>query len=104
LPRAGAEIPAGVRYMGATMPFRNYLDCEHIEVMRAAFRRVCDVLRLNGNTEDPLTEIIVLKIVKRTKAGETDPERLCIDVLSELEAVPVGGESGERQETPAESA
>jgi hypothetical protein len=77
--------------MGATMPFRNYLDCEHIEVMRAAFRRVCDVLRLNGNTEDPLTEIIV----------ETDPERLCIDVLSELEAVPAGGENAELQERAA---
>jgi hypothetical protein len=59
--------------------------------MRAAFRRVCDVLRLNGNTEDPLTEIIV----------ETDPERLCIDVLSELEAVPAGGENAELQERAA---
>jgi hypothetical protein len=67
------------------MPFRNYLKSEHIEVMREAFRRVCEVLQLNGGVEDPITEIIVLKIVELAKAGELDPERLCIDVLVDLE-------------------
>jgi hypothetical protein len=67
------------------MPFRNYLDSEHIEAMRAAFDRVCDVLRLNGNTEDPLTELVVLRIVELAKAGELDPERLCIGVLAEFQ-------------------
>jgi hypothetical protein len=81
------------------MPFRNYnVDPDHIEAMRAAFARVCDVLQLNGNTEDPLTELVVLKIVKLAEAGEADPGRLCIDVLAELETPPVGGESAGRQE------
>jgi hypothetical protein len=36
--------------------------------------------------------------VKRAKAGETDPERLCIDVLAELETPPAGGGGAGRQE------
>ena len=52
--------------------------------MRAAFYRVCDILRLSGDREDPLTEIVVEKIVELAKAGERDPEMLCIDVLAEL--------------------
>jgi hypothetical protein len=52
--------------------------------MRAAFYRVCAALQLNGDTEDPLTEIVVLKIVELAKAGERDPEILCIDVLGAL--------------------
>jgi hypothetical protein len=81
------------------MPFRNYcLDSGHIEAMRAAFERVCHVLQLDRNTEDPLTELVVLKIVKLAHAGELDPERLCIGVLAELERPPVGGESAGRQE------
>jgi hypothetical protein len=84
--------------MGAAMPFSKFnMESERIEAMRVAFRRVCDVLHLNGNTEDPLTELVVLKIVKLAEAGETDPERLCIDALAELET-PVASESAERQE------
>jgi hypothetical protein len=97
VPWADAEILRAVVH-GATMPFRNYnVDPEHIEAMRAAFRRVCDVLQLNGNTEDPLTELVVLKIVELAKAGELDPERLCIDVLAELETPPPSSGAG-RQE------
>ena len=66
------------------MPFSKYnVDAEHIEAMRAAFRRVCDVLRVNGDTDDPV--IVVTKIVELAKTGEPDPARLCIDVLAELE-------------------
>jgi hypothetical protein len=32
-----------------------------------------------------------MKIVGLAKAGEHDPERLCIAVLAELESPPVGG-------------
>jgi hypothetical protein len=32
-----------------------------------------------------VTEHIVMKIVERAKAGELDPELLCIDVLAQLE-------------------
>jgi hypothetical protein len=72
--------------MGATMPFSKLqLDPEHIEAMHDAFRRVCDILQLSCDREDPLTEIVVLKIIELAKAGEYDPEVLCIDVLAELQ-------------------
>jgi hypothetical protein len=73
--------------MGAIMPFSKYsVDSDHIEAMRAAFHRVCDVLQLDCGAEDPMTELVITKIVACAKTGEWDPERLCIDVLAELEA------------------
>jgi hypothetical protein len=57
-----------------------------MEAMRAAFYRVCGILLLSGDYEDPLTELVVLKIVELAKAGERDPEILCIDVLAVLGA------------------
>jgi hypothetical protein len=75
------------RAMGSTMPFSKLqLDPEHIEAMHDAFRRVCDILQLSCDREDPLTEIVVLKIMELAKSGQRDPEILCIDVLAELEA------------------
>jgi hypothetical protein len=74
--------------MGATMPFSRYntaFNADLMEAMRAAFYRVCGVLQLSGDREDPLTEIVVEKIVELAKAGERDPEVLCIDVLAQLE-------------------
>jgi hypothetical protein len=55
-----------------------------MEAMREAFYRVCDILQLSFDREDPLTEIVVTKIVELAKAGERDPEILCIDVLAQL--------------------
>jgi hypothetical protein len=55
-----------------------------MEATRAAFYRVCDILQLSGDREDPLTEIVVAKLVEFAKAGERDPEILSIDVLAEL--------------------
>jgi hypothetical protein len=45
-----------------------------MEAMRAAFYRVCDILQLSCDQEDPLTEVVVTKIVELAKAGESDPE------------------------------
>jgi hypothetical protein len=56
-----------------------------MEAMRAAFYRVCDVLELSCDREDPLTEIVVTKIVELAKAGERDPEILCFTVLADLD-------------------
>jgi hypothetical protein len=53
--------------------------------MRAAFYRVCDVLQLSSDREDPLTEVVVTMIVELAKAGERDPEILCFTVLAELD-------------------
>jgi hypothetical protein len=73
------------------MPFSKHnIDPEHIEAMRAAFHRVCDVLQLDCGREDPMTEIVVTKIVELAKVGELDPERLCIDTLAALEPEPTG--------------
>jgi hypothetical protein len=79
--------------MGATMPFSKYnadFNADLMEAMRAAFYRVCDILRLSGDREDPLTEIVIEKIVELAKAGERDPEVLCIDVLAQLEMPDAG--------------
>jgi hypothetical protein len=71
--------------MGATMPFSKLdLDPEHIEAMHEAFRRVCDILQLQCSREDPLTDLVVMKIMELAKAGERDPEVLCIDTLAAL--------------------
>jgi hypothetical protein len=60
------------------MPFSKYgADPSLMEAMRDAFKRVCAALQLNCGAEDPITEVVVLKIVELAKAGETDPERLC---------------------------
>jgi hypothetical protein len=89
-PRRGAPPPVRVRRLltaplaflgfaqgdhaiGATMPFSKYnIDPEHIEAMRAAFDRVCDILQLDCRPDDPMTEVVVTRIVERAKAGELD--------------------------------
>jgi hypothetical protein len=54
------------------MPFSQYhIDPAHIEAMRSAFQKVCDALQLKCEVGDPMTEIIVNKIVAAAKAGET---------------------------------
>jgi hypothetical protein len=53
------------------MPFsKHHIDPAHIEAMRAAFKKVCDTLLLKCDADDPMTEIIVTKIVALAKAGE----------------------------------
>jgi hypothetical protein len=75
--------------MGATMPFSKFdVDPEHIEAMWAAFHQVCGILQLNADADDPMTEIVFMKIVELTKAAELDPERLCIAVLADLDDAP----------------
>jgi hypothetical protein len=49
-----------------------------------AFYRVCDVLQLKGEIDDPMTEIVAQKIVDLATGGERDPERLCAAVLASL--------------------
>jgi hypothetical protein len=69
------------------MPFSKYnIDNEHIEAMQGAFRRVCHVLQLDSGREDPMTEIIALKIVELAKTGAHDPVQVSECVLAELKA------------------
>jgi hypothetical protein len=66
------------------VPFsKYYVEHEHMEAMRAAFHKVCDALLLNGDVEEPMTEIIVNKIVALAKAGEHDADRLAEHVLND---------------------
>jgi hypothetical protein len=74
--------------MSATMPFSTCnatVSPDLMDAMRAAFHRVCDILQLSCDRDDPLTEIVVTKIVELAEAGERDPEILCMDVLVALE-------------------
>jgi hypothetical protein len=67
------------------MPFTKYVvDPAHIEAMRSAFHKVCAVLQLDGKSGDDVTDIIV--IIERAKAGETDSDRLCSQVLLDMAA------------------
>jgi hypothetical protein len=52
--------------------------------MRSAFHNVCDALMLRCDGDDPMTEIIVTKIVALAKAGEHDASRLVELVLNDL--------------------
>jgi hypothetical protein len=67
------------------MPFSQYhVDPAHIEAMRTAFHVVCDSLQLECDVGDPMTEIIVTKIIALAKAGEHDADRLVELVLNDL--------------------
>jgi hypothetical protein len=68
-----------------SMPFAKHsVEPEHMEAMRAAFYRVCDALLLKDDVDDPITEIVVNKIVSLAKTGEHDADRLAELVLSDL--------------------
>jgi hypothetical protein len=67
------------------MPFSKYdIDPHHIEATRAAFYPVCDALLLKGEVDDPMTGVIVDKIVALTKAGDYNADRLPEHVLNDL--------------------
>jgi hypothetical protein len=71
------------------MPFSKYDDDPaHVEVMRAAFYRVCESLKLTPGSDEDMTERVAMKIVALTKEGETDLDRLCSRALMELDARP----------------
>ena len=61
------------------MPFTKFnLEHEDIEVMRAAFHRVCELLQLDCGADDRVTEIVATKLIEYA--------RLCIGVLASLQA------------------
>jgi hypothetical protein len=67
------------------MPFsHHHIDPAHIEAMRTAFKKVCGALQLKCDKDDPMTEVIVNKIVALAKAGEHDADRLAASVLNDL--------------------
>jgi hypothetical protein len=55
------------------MPFsKHQVSPEHMEVMRSAFHKIREALPLDCKPGEPLTDIIVAKIIEQTRAGETD--------------------------------
>jgi hypothetical protein len=67
------------------MPFPEFMaDPGNMDAMRLVFDRVCAALQLSCNVDDPLTELIVEKIVALARAGEVEPDRLCKLVLQDL--------------------
>jgi hypothetical protein len=70
------------------MPITPYLDGDHFEpetkrVMGVAFEATMASLRL-ADREDPFAAIIARKIIALAKAGESNPDRLCERVLSDV--------------------
>jgi hypothetical protein len=49
------------------------VDPAHIEAMRTAFHIVCDSLQLECDVGDPMTEIIVTKIIALRRRASTMP-------------------------------
>jgi hypothetical protein len=71
------------------MPFTGKaIDPNHLELMRAAFNKICDRLELECRREDPLTDLLVDTIVEIVATGERDPDRLCEGVLARLKGPP----------------
>jgi hypothetical protein len=69
----------------AAMPFsKHHFDSALMDVMRLAFQKVCDALELKCEVGDPMTEIIVEKIVAWAKAGEHDDKSIAAKVLADL--------------------
>ena len=61
-----------------------HVEPAHIEAMRSAFHRVCEVLLIKCDRKDPMAEVIVRKIIRAAKAGEHDTDRLAVLVLNDL--------------------
>ena len=64
------------------------LEPEHLEVMREAFHRVCNVLQIDCGRDDSLTELAAMKIAALMKSGERDPIQVSERVLAQLKASP----------------
>jgi hypothetical protein len=68
------------RLRGTVMPISEGIEDHTLEpqltdAMRQAFQKTCHVLQLKADANDPLTDLVVAKIIELAKAGEIDPER-----------------------------
>jgi hypothetical protein len=57
------------------------IDPERIGAMQAAFYKACAELGISP-TSDPITEILVTKIVELCTSGECEPDVLCEGVVA----------------------
>jgi hypothetical protein len=64
--------------MEVTVPFLKVaIDPAYLPPMRAAFEKVCHVLRLRCQVDDPIADLVLMFIAKHALTGELDPDRLC---------------------------
>jgi hypothetical protein len=61
------------------------IDPERIGAMQAAYYKACAQLGLSP-TSDPITEILVTKIIELCTAGECEPDLLCERVVAYFRA------------------
>ena len=52
-----------------------FLDLERIESLLAVFEATCRSLQVTSK-DDPLAEVVALKVIQAAKTGERDTERL----------------------------
>lgn len=57
---------------------------EEIARMTAAYHAALQLLEMDNDPADPVTELIAKKIIDVTKHGENDPPRICARALREL--------------------
>ena len=74
------------------MPFSKIMiHPSHLPAMRAAFDKICAILGLNCQVDDPLTDLIVMFIAGHAQAGELDPDRLFELTMCDLGSQQPGG-------------
>jgi hypothetical protein len=61
------------------------IDPERIGAMQVAYYKACAQLGLSP-TSDPITEILVTKIIELCTSGECEPDRLCEGVVAYFRA------------------
>jgi hypothetical protein len=69
------------------MPFRNYaVKPGDIEAMCTTLRMVCEALDLECDESNPMTNLVVGKIVQLAQSGDINPLHLSDQVLLSLSA------------------
>jgi hypothetical protein len=69
------------------MPFRNYaVNPGDIEAMRTTLRMVSEALDLKCDEFDPMTDLVIGKIVELARPGDINPLHLSDQVLLSLSA------------------
>jgi hypothetical protein len=58
---------------------------ERREAMNRAFKQACARLALTGRNTMPVAELVAIRIVELTRAGEFDPDRLTEATVSTFE-------------------
>jgi hypothetical protein len=64
-------------------PIGGSFSPEDIAVLGTAYEAILVVLRLDDR-DDPITEIVAVKLIELFRSGESDPAKLCDRTIKEL--------------------